>query len=144
MPGPTATAEMDAQCQCGALRARVAEDARPFTTMCHCQQCQRRSGSPFGVVAYFRRDLVDILGDAKEFTRGSDAGTSLTFGFCPACGSTIYALLEKNPDLIGVPVGAFADSSFPSPDVSVWEQEKHHWLALPDRIRQFARGTDGA
>ncbi len=135
---------MDARCQCGALRARVDEAARPFTTMCHCRQCQRRTGAPFGVVAYFRQELVHILGDAKEFTRGSDAGTSLTFGFCPTCGGTIYALLEKNPDLIGVPVGLFGNRSFPPPDVSVWEQERHHWVELPEAIRQFERGTDGA
>lgn len=134
---------MDAQCQCGGLRARVAEDARPFTTMCHCSACQRRTGSPFGVIAYFRRDLVRILGDAKEFTRGSDLGTTVTSGFCPACGSTIYIRLEKNPDLLGLSVGAFGNRSFPLPHVSVWEQEKHHWLHLPDSIRQFARGTDG-
>jgi hypothetical protein len=135
---------MDARCQCGALRADLDEGARPFTTICHCRQCQRRSGSPFGAVAYFRKELVHILGEATEFTRGSDAGTSITFGFCPACGSTIYVLLEKNPDLIGVLVGAFGDRSFPPPDVSVWQQEKHCWLDLPDTVRQFARGTDGA
>ena len=134
---------MEARCQCGALRAAVDEGARPFTTMCHCLACQRRSGSPFGVIAYFRKELVKILGEAKEFTRASDAGPSLTFGFCPACGSTIYVLLQKNPDLTGVPVGAFGDSHFPLADVSVWGQEKHHWLELPDRVRQFVRGRDG-
>lgn len=135
---------MDARCQCGAVQARVDDGARPFTTMCHCLACQRRSGSPFGAVAYFRRDLVHILGEVRAFTRGSDAGTSITNGFCPGCGSTIYILLEKNPDLMGVPVGAFGDRDFPPPVVSVWEREQHRWLALPHGIRRFVQGTDAS
>jgi hypothetical protein len=134
---------MDAQCQCGALRAQVDVDARPFTTACHCVQCQRRTGSPFGVIAYFSREAVRIDGEAREFTRGSAVGTTVTNGFCPACGGTVYILLEKNPALIGVPVGAFGDSAFPPPNVSVWGQERHHWLELPDSIRQFVQGRDG-
>jgi hypothetical protein len=135
---------MEARCQCGALQAQIDDGARPFTTMCHCLQCQRRSGSPFGAIAYFRKESVHILGEAKAFTRSSDAGPTITNGFCPGCGSTIYILLEKNPDLMGVPVGAFGDCAFPAPDVSVWGQEQHHWLALPDGVRQFVRGTDGS
>ena len=69
-------------------------------------------------------------------------GPTVTNGFCPGCGSTIYVILEKNPALLGVPIGAFGNSKFPRPHVSVWEQEKHHWVELPDTMRQFARGTE--
>ncbi len=134
---------MEARCQCGALRAEIEAGARPYTTICHCLACQRRSGSPFGAIAYFRRELVRIVGEAREFTRASDAGPSISFGFCLGCGSTISVFLEKNPDLLGVPVGAFGDASFPPPEISVWEQEKHDWVALPETTRQFVRGTEG-
>jgi hypothetical protein len=133
---------MEARCQCGALRARIDDGARPFTTVCHCLQCQRRSGSPFGAIAYFRKELVHISGEAREFTRGSDAGPSVTNGFCPGCGGTIYILLEKNPGLLGVPTGAFGDRDFPPPEVSVWGQEQHRWLEFPETVRQFLRGTE--
>ena len=33
-----------------------------------------------------------------------------------------------------VPVGAFADPSFPTPSISVWEERRHSWLRLPDDI----------
>lgn len=133
----------EAQCQCGALRASVASDAGPLTITCHCAQCQRRSGSPFGVLAYFLKELVQIEGEAREFTRDSFVGSSVTNGFCPNCGSTVYVLLEKNAIMTGIPVGAFADTEFPAPVIAVWEQEKHHWVELPDTVRGFPRGTDG-
>jgi hypothetical protein len=35
------------------------------------------------------------------------------------------------PDVVKVPVGAFADPSFPAPTVSIYESRRHPWLALP-------------
>jgi len=134
---------MLASCQCGALCATIAEDAPPMTVLCHCADCQKRSGSPFGVIAYYARTAVTVTGEAREFTRGSYSGTRLTSGFCPSCGSTIYVLLEKNAAIIGVPVGAMADPAFPAPLRAVWEQSRHHWVTLPDTLARFARGTDG-
>lgn len=88
--------------------------------------------------------MVRIVGEASEFARSSDVGNSVTSGFCPSCGSTIYVQLEKNPGFTGVPVGAFGESNFPSLDNSVWEQEKHHWVEFPESVSNFVKGTDRA
>ena len=134
---------MLAHCQCGTLQASVADDAQPATVLCHCDDCQRRSGSPFGVIAYYPKEAVTVSGEAREYRRGSYSGTALTNGFCPHCGSSVYLLLEKAPTLIGVPVGAFADPAFPAPVRAVWEQHRHPWVRSPDGTPTFARGTDG-
>jgi hypothetical protein len=134
---------MEASCQCGQLSATVADDTRSYTVLCHCTDCQRRSGSPYGVIGYFRREAVKINGEAGEFSRTNEVGNSVTSGFCKSCGSTIYVLLGKNEALIGVPVGAFADPKFPMPVQAVWEQRRHGWVELPDTIARFERGTDG-
>ena len=106
-------------------------------------QCQRRSGSPFGVIAYYPKEFVRIVGEAREFTRGSHLGSTVTNGFCPNCGGTIYLRLEKNPAMMGVPVGAFGDGGFPAPQLAVWESEKHPWVVFPDSVHRFVRGTEG-
>jgi hypothetical protein len=134
---------MEGSCQCGQLRATVADNASSYTVLCHCTDCQRRSGSPFGVIGYFSRDAVTLGGEAGEFSRTNASGNSVTSGFCQKCGSTVYVLLSKNAALIGVPVGAFADPGFPMPVRSVWHQSQHHWVELPDSIISFERGTDG-
>lgn len=134
---------MEAQCQCGKLKAVSAEGAEPrIVTLCHCTDCQKRSGSPFGVIAYFSKDSITIAGNAREFERDTYSGNRLTSGFCPSCGSTIYVLLSKNPDMIGIPVGAFSDPGFPAPHIAVWEQNRHDWIELPETVRPFERGTD--
>ena len=36
-----------------------------------------------------------------------------------------------------VPVGAFADPSFPPPTRSVYEERKHAWVTMPDGIEHW-------
>ncbi len=133
---------MKATCQCGALAATVAPDAPGTLVMCHCTDCQRRSGSPFGAIKYFATADVTITGEAREYTRPTDTGFTFTNGFCPACGSSVYARASRMPDLIGVMSGAFADPALGQPVRSVYEQGKHHWLVLPEDMAHHLRGRD--
>jgi hypothetical protein len=87
----------------------------------------------FSTQAWFSaQQISDISGRSTEFTRVSDRGKSVTFHFCPSCGSTVYWQAESVPGLIAVAVGAFADSEFPAPSYSVWERRRHEWVAMPD------------
>jgi hypothetical protein len=120
-----------AACSCGQLRVSV--DGEPVRlSVCHCLACQRRSGSAFAVQARFRADAARIEGEHKEFVRISDKGEQRTFSFCPNCGGTVFYKTENAPDIVAVPVGAFADPSFPAPTVSVWEKRRHGWVGLPE------------
>src|SRR4029078_12341822 len=98
----------EACCSCRALTLRIA-DATPVVVACHCLDCQRRTGSPFGVGAYYPADRVRIAGAAKEFVRDTAAGSKFRSFFCPECGSSVYWKTDKHPASIGVAVGAIAD-----------------------------------
>jgi hypothetical protein len=100
-------------------------------SLCHCLACQRRTGSAFGVQARFPCERVRIEGRSSEYVRVSDGGEQRTFSFCPECGATVYYRLAAAPDVIAVPVGAFADPAFPPPAISVYESRRHAWVALP-------------
>jgi hypothetical protein len=100
-------------------------------SICHCLDCQRRTGAPFSMQVRYARDKVTaITGERKEFTRIADSGNSVTFSFCPHCGSTIFWALSAFPDVFAVAVGAFADPGFSAPRVSVYERRRHHWVDL--------------
>lgn len=133
---------MHARCQCGSLTAEIADGAEPMVAMCHCIDCQRRSGSHYGSIAYYPHESVTLTGEAREFTRGTDSGNTFTTGFCPTCGSTVYAKASRVPEIVGVTVGSIADPAFPRPARSVYEQSKHHWIALPDDMSHHLRGRD--
>jgi len=72
-----------------------------------------------------------VTGGSTEYVRVGDQGTKFTFRFCPLCGATVYYTAEGIVDLVAVPVGAFADSEFPPPTISVYAHRKHHWLQMP-------------
>ena len=56
---------------------------------------------------------------------------TLTFHFCPTCGSTVYWEGEGFPGYVVVAIGNFADPNFPAPTIAVWEDSRHPWLSLP-------------
>jgi hypothetical protein len=111
-----------AQCLCGAFSVIVS--AEPMVVnVCHCQDCQRRSGAPWSSNAYFSKETVSLNDSNKIYTRTSDAGTRINHHFCPICGVTVCWTLEAGSARFGIPVGAFNDPSFPAPSVSVWEKK---------------------
>lgn len=117
-----------ASCSCGELHI-TCEGEPVRISICHCLSCQRRTGSVFGAQARFHRDqLTEIHGRAVQFTRSADSGNSVTFNFCPVCGSTVYWQLSGFPDLVAVAIGAFADPGFPEPRHSVYEERRHSWV----------------
>ncbi|HNG50306.1 MAG TPA: GFA family protein, partial [Plasticicumulans sp.] len=71
-----------ATCACRKLQVTTRGEPTRIS-MCHCLECQRRTGSAFGIQARFPDDAVTIQGASKTFTRTGDSGSSATFHFCP-------------------------------------------------------------
>jgi hypothetical protein len=129
-----------ASCNCGQLRVTcTGEPVR--LSMCHCLECQKRTGSPFGVQARFPRAQVTIDGTTTEFTRVGEQGNRISLRFYPTCGSTLYWTMSSQPDLIAVAVGNFADPAFPVPRFSVFEKRRHPWVAVPDHAEMQRQQT---
>ena len=119
-----------ASCSCGQLSALVTgEPVR--NSICHCLACQRRTGSPFGQQARFPRANVTVSGTSTVYTRTGDEGSRAHFHFCLKCGATVFYEPEGLGDVVGIPVGAFADPGFPAPTVSVYEERMHAWVVPP-------------
>lgn len=118
-----------ATCRCGQFRAAcTGEPVR--VSVCHCLECQKRSGSAFACQARWPDDQVEQTGDFGEWSRTGESGETATFRFCPTCGVTVTYTAEGLPGLTAVAVGAFADPQFPPPEYSVYEGRKHQWLAI--------------
>jgi hypothetical protein len=125
-----------ASCSCGQLSVTVSGDP-VRVSVCHCLDCQRRTGSVFGEQARFPATEVATEGVSSSWSRTADSGNLITFHFCPTCGSRVFYRPDQEPDLIAVPVGGFADQMFPAPRVSVYESRKHPWVAVPIDLEHF-------
>lgn len=118
-----------AACQCGALSV-TSENDPDFVALCNCKACQRRTGAPFGVGAYFKSSDLTMTGAVSTWSRSVD-GRGLTNHFCPSCGTNLYWTLDLRPEHTGVAVGSF-DTPLPEPQRAIWAQEKLDWVTFPD------------
>jgi hypothetical protein len=119
----------EAACACGALTATAKGDPVRIS-MCHCLECQRRSGSVFGAQARWPADKVTVRGPSTTWSRTGDSGGVITNRFCPTCGSTIAYSIDRVPGFTVIPIGAFADPTIGAPVFSVYEARKHPWVDL--------------
>lgn len=125
-----APATRRAACACG----RLAIDCRgePVrVSICHCQACQRRTGAPFGWQVRFPQARVTPSGEATHFQRTAESGRTIDFRFCPICGSTVWWTMARDPGLVVVAGGAFADPTIPPPTVEVYAERQHAWTGMP-------------
>ena len=105
-----------AACSCGQLHLAI--EGEPMRiSMCHCFECQRRTGAVLSNQARFAREQITFAGTATEWTRTASSGNAVTFRFCPLCGSTVYWTGEGFPGYVAVAM--------------VWEECRHPWVALP-------------
>ncbi|WP_425249146.1 GFA family protein [Bradyrhizobium brasilense] len=123
-----------ASCQCGQLSLTVEGDPA-LVSVCNCTRCQKRSGSAFALSSRWNADQVtNRSGDGLTYSRTGTSGKAVKFLFCPVCGSTVSTSLELLPDVIGIPVGCFADPDFPAPKVAAWCETKLEWVRFPDGL----------
>ena len=123
-----------ASCRCGQLKATVTGDPVRLS-VCHCLNCKKRSGSAFAVQARWPVDQVKIEGQSNTFEIVADSGNSATFNFCPDCGSDVYYVIDGKFDgLVAIPLGAFDDPFFGSPEYSVYESRKHDWVEITGEV----------
>src|SRR5215831_16714172 len=96
-----------------------------FVLACHCRECQRRTGAILHTGAYYDQAKVRVDGPAKLYVREGSSGGKVRFYFCPACGGTVSFNADLKLEVVGVPVGAFADPTLPLPTVCVYEESMH-------------------
>lgn len=129
-----------ASCCCGQLSIEVDGEPRGVG-VCHCLACQQRTGSVFAALAGFSSPFR-VSGKATEYVRTGDQGAQFRFRFCPVCGSTVFHTEEGVEGGVSVAVGAFADPSFPAPQVSVYDSRRHSWVGLPAGVERFEKDPD--
>jgi hypothetical protein len=133
--------ERTATCACGQLSITLVGEPDQIG-ICHCTECQRRTGSVFGVSAFFSESkLRAIEGNRTRYVRSAASGNMLGFDFCPTCGTTLFWESSGRPNVLGVAVGAFGDREFPAPRVAVWTERKHAWVEMPPGLTAHARSA---
>ncbi|MGB1322537.1 MAG: GFA family protein [Vibrio gallaecicus] len=124
------------ECRCGAV-SLICRGEPQQTSVCHCYECQKRTGSVFGVQARFSSNQVSLSGDVTSFSRISDTGNQVHYQFCPKCGTTMLLQSSAMAESLVVPLGLFKEQDFPSPSFSVYEERKHGWVKFNSQMDHY-------
>lgn len=124
-----------ATCRCGQLTA-TATGTPIRISVCHCLNCQKRSGSAFAAQVRFPAAQVTTSGEAKTYTATGENGAA-HFHFCPDCGATVFFTNDAVPDTVAIPLGAFDDPHAFTPNVAVFGNRKHEWVEIVGVVEQF-------
>lgn len=128
-----------ASCACGQLSLQVRGDPG-MHGVCHCTNCKRRTGSAFGISAYFPGSaVVRQVGESRVYAfHHARQGHDQQRHFCPLCGTTLFWYISTLPDQVGVAGGCFADGGLPPPTYSVTHGKKEAWVHLPGEWKTHA------
>ncbi|MEE4192733.1 MAG: GFA family protein [Halieaceae bacterium] len=128
-------------CQCGQVQLNLS-GAPLFIYVCHCLDCQKRTGSAFSMGLVMAADHVAVAGDLTPWTRTSDDGHSNTRHSCSQCGNIIYGDSSATPGLWKLQAGLLEDTSQLRPNIHLWTRRKQAWVTLPEDATCFDTQPD--
>jgi len=132
--------KLTGKCLCGSIQ--YSSEAEPiFSIICHCDDCQRQTGTAFSMTvgvpkASMKIDNEDKL---KEFIGESASGNKVRRKFCPDCGSPIISMIAMAPDMYMIKAGTLDDKSWIKPTHQFWCSTKQPWLELSDELEKHDR-----
>lgn len=121
-------------CQCNQVRYNVLEGPIRLTA-CHCKQCQKQSGSAFGLSLLIKKNAIELSGTLKKFDRIADSGNHNTGYFCPNCGNRIYNRPHRLNELLNLKPGTLDDTQWLYPEFSQWMKSAQGWVVIPENVK---------
>jgi hypothetical protein len=124
-------------CTCEAVRYEV--NAMPLIVYaCHCTECQRWTGSAFGLSMPVMASSFRLTsGEPKAYRRVGNRGVKSTDWFCGHCGGRAYGQHASRPDVITVRAGTLDDTSWVRPGAHVFLQSAQAWERVPNNMECF-------
>lgn len=126
------------QCACGSVRLEITGE--PIATrQCWCRQCQQiAAGGPTNN-AIFKVDDVAISGTLAHQSWAAASGNTLTFHFCPSCGTQIYGQSSARMHLKTVRFGALDQDHGLKPDIVIWTDDAPAWAVINPALESWPR-----
>ncbi|MBC2669436.1 GFA family protein [Novosphingobium piscinae] len=124
------------RCACGATQLEIT--AEPVAVrQCWCRQCQQiAAGGPTNN-AIFPADAVRIEGALGHSQWRAASGNTLTFHFCPGCGTQVYGQSSARLHLKTVRLGMIDEPHGLRPEMIIWTDEAPAWACLDPQLEQW-------
>lgn len=128
-------------CSCGAVRYRL-KSAPMFVHCCHCDNCQKHTGTAFVINLLIETSRVELLSGTLTATEMPlNGGSPNTIYRCSECLVAVWSEYSR-PEVRFVRAGTLDDPAAVSPDVHIYTECKVPWVVLPASVPQFAEYYD--
>ena len=89
--------------------------------------------------AFFHAEDFEVSGEVRWFSGISDSGNEVSRGFCPTCGTPLFAKSSARTQFIVARVGSLDDPNLIAPGVSIWTSEAPEWALIHPDLPQVER-----
>jgi len=125
-------------CFCGAIRYSVS--AQPYgQANCHCRSCQHATGGAFAGVLLVPTEALDISGDYAEYSAPGDSGHQVSRGFCPQCGTTVFAHTARIKSMRPVYATTLDKPEQFVPSLDAWIDFAQPWVVMDPELPKYKR-----
>lgn len=133
------TMKVHGSCHCGDVRF-VAEVAPERTSICHCNDCQKLTGTAFRVSTPALPGTFSLVqGEPKVYVKVAESGSRRAQAFCPACGSPLFTYDADSPAAYGLRVGVLAERRQLCPTWQKWGDSALDWTQDLAELEQAPR-----
>ena len=128
-------------CLCGAVRYEVR--TRPFFVyLCHCTDCQRRSGAAFCMgMPVPRESFAVIRGAPERVDCTTPSGSQTIHNHCPVCRIRTHSEPQAYPASVNVRPGTLDDTKWVAPVAQIWVRSAQPWALVPG-LTQYETDPD--
>jgi hypothetical protein len=127
-------------CTCSTVRYRLLTSPL-FCYACHCPDCQKTTGSAFGLYLNIETSNLQVLSPTQPIliTQLKRPGAISRSSACPNCKTELWSNNSLGAVVADVRVGTLGFPSLMEPDVHCFVESKLEWVRLP----KGARTTEG-
>lgn len=107
-------------CHCGQIQFTAAVEPE-LTSVCHCQDCQKLTGTAFRVsVPALPNSFALVQGEPRVYVKVADSGSRRAQAFCGHCGSPLYTYDADQASTVGLRVGVLDERAALAPSWQKW------------------------
>ena len=130
---------IDGGCHCGKITYEAEVDPAKVT-ICHCTDCQKLTGSAFRVTVPAPKAGFRLLtGEPRIYIKTADSGTRRAHGFCPDCGTPVFATQVTDPQVYGIRVGTTRQRTLLRPGKQAWCRSALDWAMNIEALPQHPK-----
>jgi hypothetical protein len=86
---------------------------------------------------------IEDHGTVKYYGSKPDSGHALSRGFCPECGSHLFAKTSAIPDLAMIAAGSLDDPTLYKPTVDIFTSSAQPWDHMDPALASSQNAADG-